>query len=80
MIRHPQQLYIYHVTISYMYMCQSWQTTFMIKNIVVFEGDTPITQSTKVMLAATGMCIIYCGHFSKTTLIQGSLQSKEDHL
>ena len=54
------------------------QTSIMIKNIVVFEGDTPITQSTEVVLAATKMCIIYCGHFSKTSLIQRFVQSKED--
>jgi len=41
----------------------------MVKNIVVFEGDTPSAQSTKVMLAATKMCICYCGYFSKTSLI-----------
>lgn len=55
----------------YIYVCQSWQTIIiiMVKNIVVFEGDTPSAQSTKVMLAATKMCICYCGYFSKTSLI-----------
>jgi len=37
------------------------------KHIVMFEGDTPITQSTKVVLAATKTCIIYRGYFSKTS-------------
>jgi len=35
------------------------------KHIVVNEGDTPITQSTKVVLAATKTRIIYCGFFQK---------------
>jgi len=42
------------------------------KYIVVFEGDTPITQSTKVVLAATKTCIIYCGYFSKTSNQHGA--------
>jgi len=42
------------------------------KHIVVNEGDTPITQSTKVVLAATKTRIIYCGFFSKTSNQHGA--------